>query len=75
MDQMTDRERILALLERRGPTGATTFELRREGYTGNPSQRVNELREAGHKIDAEPFVRDDGRRGSRYILRQKERLF
>lgn len=47
---MTDAARILQRL-RRGPVHTT--ELRREGYSGNPAQRVAELEAAGHRIHHE----------------------
>ena len=66
---MTDRERVLLRLQE-GPVHST--ELRREGYTGNPSQRINELREMGFEIKAEPMVWTDHngkqRNGALYTL-------
>lgn len=66
---MTDRERVLLRLKE-GPVHST--ELRREGYTGNPSQRINELREMGFEIKAEPMVWTDAngkqRNGALYTL-------
>lgn len=65
---MTDRERILAEL-RKGPI--TSFEARVNGWSGNPSQRINELRVEGHVIDAEDFYRvtgDKKRPCTRYTL-------
>lgn len=72
---MSDRDRIRELLERRGPTGVTTFELRQQGYSGNPSQRIRELTDMGLTITSERFVRDDGRRGAKYVLHPKGQLF
>jgi hypothetical protein len=73
---MSDRDKIKALLEERGAEGVTTFEIRHKGLSGNPSQRIRELTDAGLKIDSEPYVREyDGRRGSRYILRPEGSLF
>jgi hypothetical protein len=74
-EEMSDRERIRGLLEQRGSLGVTTFELRQLGYSGNPSQRIRELKDAGYTIESEPFVRDDGRRGSKYVLMPKGSLF
>lgn len=54
-----DRQRILQLLQERGEQGVTTYELRTGGYSGNPAQRVAELREDGHTIDAEATHRLD----------------
>lgn len=64
---MSDRDRMLALLKERGATGVTTFELRRSGVSGNPSQRKAELEERGHRIAVEPYT-EGRRRGRRYIL-------
>lgn len=66
--KVSDKDRILDLLAKRGGAGATTFELRQSGYSGNPSQRIRELRAEGFTIEAEPFERSDGRRGKRYVL-------
>ena len=66
MPKLSDRERILRLLETEG--SVDTFRLRREGYSGNPSQRIRELKAAGHQIATERIVRADGRAGARYIL-------
>ena len=63
---MTDKERILELLEREG--SVDTFFLRRNGFSGNPSQRIRELRSDGHNIVSERFTREDGRAGARYTL-------
>lgn len=63
---MTDKERILDLLEREG--SVDTFYLRRNGFSGNPSQRIRELKAEGHNIVSERFTREDGRAGARYVL-------
>jgi hypothetical protein len=68
----SDKDKILSLLKREG--SVDSFRLRREGYSGNPSQRIRELKDAGHQIHAERFVRDDGRAGARYTLVRKESL-
>ena len=52
---MSDCDRILDRLKR-GPL--TSYEMRTTGLTANPSQRINELRDAGYRIDAEHFMRD-----------------
>ena len=66
---MSDRARVLDRL-RRG--SVHSIELRREGYTGNPSQRINELIEEGHTIrrDPEPWKDAEGKQrgGVRYTL-------
>lgn len=54
-----DRERILELLRERGERGVTTYELRVGSYSANPAQRIAELREDGHRIDAEATHRLD----------------
>jgi hypothetical protein len=65
--RITDKERVLAYLEEHGEV--TSYEIRIKGLSGNPSQRINELEDDGHKIDAEPFRRD-GRPCVLYKLRQ-----
>ncbi len=73
---MSDKDRVRRLLEERGAEGVTTFEIRHKGLSGNPSQRIRELTDAGLKIESIPFVREyDGRRGSRYILKPEGSLF
>jgi hypothetical protein len=62
---MNDRQRVLAYLEENGEV--TSYEIRIKGLSGNPSQRINELRDEGHKIDGEDFRRD-GRPCTRYTL-------
>ena len=64
---MNDRQRVLAYLEENGEV--TSYEIRIKGLSGNPSQRINELRDEGHKIDGEDFRRD-GRPCTRYTLRR-----
>lgn len=65
----TDRDRVLARL-RRGPVHST--EIRRSGLSGNPSQRIAELRDLGHHITAEskPWKDANGKRrpGTLYTL-------
>ena len=63
---MSDRDRILKLLEERGEVD--TFYLRRNGFSGNPSQRIREIQDLGYVIDTERFTREDGRRGAKYKL-------
>lgn len=63
---MSDRDRILKLLEERGEVD--TFYLRRNGFSGNPSQRIREIKDLGYTIDTERFTREDGRRGAKYKL-------
>ena len=72
MQKLSDRDRILQLLETEG--SVDTFRLRKEGYSGNPSQRIRELKDAGHEIATERFVRPDGRRGARYTLIQEQQM-
>jgi hypothetical protein len=64
---MNDRQRVLAYLEEHGEV--TSYEIRVKGLSGNPSQRINELRDEGHQIDGEDFRRD-GRPCTRYTLRR-----
>ncbi len=69
---MSDRDRILKLLEERGEVD--TFYLRREGFSGNPSQRIREIKDMGFPIETERFTRQDGRRGARYRLVREKQL-
>ena len=62
----SDKQRILELLENHGEVD--TFYLRRNGFSGNPSQRIRELKAEGHNIVSERFIREDGRAGARYVL-------
>ena len=72
MRNLSDRDRILRLLQAEG--SVDTFRLRREGYSGNPSQRIRELKEAGYEIATERFARPDGRRGARYTLVEEAQM-
>lgn len=63
---MTDRQRLLDYLIEHGEV--TSYEIRVLALSGNPSQRVAELREEGHHITAERFTRD-GRPCTHYTLR------
>jgi hypothetical protein len=62
----SDKDRILELLEARG--SVTSFYLRKEGFSGNPSQRIKELIAAGHQIQSERYEDSPGRYGARYAL-------
>jgi len=64
---VSDRLRVLAQLQRAGASGVHSLDLRREGFTGNPSQRMNELRDEGYVIEAKREARFD-RNGTRYTL-------
>jgi hypothetical protein len=63
----TDCEKVLTALRARGKAGIHSHEIRRLGFSGNPSQRVTELEEQGFEIS---HVREHkGRRpGIRYLL-------
>jgi hypothetical protein len=64
---VTDRDRLLALLRARGDRGVTTFEIRRRGISGNPSQRKADLEELGYLITVKPYS-EGKRHGCRYTL-------
>lgn len=64
---MTDRIRLLQALRDAGSTGVHSHDLRRAGISGNPSQRIRELRLEGHVIEGEP-ERRNGRPGKRWTL-------
>ena len=53
---MTDNERIAEYLERHG--SVTSYEIRVLELSGNPSQRINELTDAGYEIRAERYTRE-----------------
>jgi hypothetical protein len=72
MKQPSDKDRILELLLNRGEVD--TFYLRRNGFSGNPSQRIREIKDMGFPIETERFTRDDGRRGARYKLVKEKQL-
>lgn len=65
---MSDRDAVLARL-REGPVHS--LELRREGITGNPSQRIAELEERGYGIErtSAPWSKGGGRRRPGTIYR------
>lgn len=74
MQKRSDKQRILELLEREGQVD--TFRLRQEGYSGNPSQRIRELKADGHDIVTQSFTRADGRRGATYrLIRERQLTF
>jgi len=62
----SDKTRILELLETK--KSVTSFYLRKEGFSGNPSQRIKELTAEGHQIEAERYEDSPGRWGARYHL-------
>lgn len=53
----SDADRLLAVLEDEGRI--TSWEIRTRSISGNPSQRVEELRERGCLIDADPDTYKD----------------
>lgn len=66
---MTDRERLLQHLIQHG--SITSYEARVQEISGNPSERVRELVDAGHWIDIEHgyrISRGKKRPCARYIL-------
>jgi len=64
---MTDNERLLTAPRARGPVGIHSHEIRKLGISGNPSQRISELEEAGYSIEHKREHK--GRRpGVRYTL-------
>lgn len=66
MKRTSDKEKILNLLKMEGTVD--TFRLRREGFSGNPSQRIREIKDMGYSVTSESYTRPDGRRGARYTL-------
>lgn len=69
----TDCERMLALLREAEMYGVHSHEIRRKGISGNPSQRIAELRAKGYNIESKRENRGK-RPGTRYILRQSENV-
>lgn len=69
---MSDTDRILNLLRERGSRGVHTRELRTGGYSGNPSERIRDLKKLGHLIEREHESWKDAtgktRPGARYTL-------
>jgi hypothetical protein len=66
---MSDRDRLLTLLEEAGPAGIHSHEIRRRGISGHPSQRAKELEEQGYPIRRErEFV--GNRPGVRFFLEE-----
>ena len=69
---MTDRDRVLQALREAGSTGLHSTAMRRQGLTGNPSQRIAELRDRGYRIEAtsKPWKDGEGKRrpGTTYTL-------
>ena len=72
MESKSDKTKVLEILERDGEV--TSFQLRRAGISGNPSQRVRELKEQGHTIESERYQESPGRYGSRYWLVPDEQM-
>ena len=65
----SQRDRVLGKLREAGSYGITTSEIRATLFIANPSQRVNELRDQGHTIQASPE-----RLRSKALLRRLARL-
>lgn len=59
-DVLCDRDVVLLVLRDKG--SVHSHDLRRGGFTGNPSERVRELRSLGHTISAKREPRGKGRR-------------
>ena len=63
---------MLEFLRERGQHGAHTSEIRRQGISGNPSQRRLDLIDRGCRISSTPEdftdARGKRRRGARFIL-------
>ena len=65
----TQRDRVLAALKAAGSVGLHTHDMRGEPlWIGNPSQRINELADAGHEIEHKRERRNDSP-GTRYTLK------
>jgi len=66
-DAPHDRAAVLEFLRLRRPKSVHSRELRIGGFTGNPSERMRELRDEGCVIEAET-AKCDGRNGTAYTL-------
>lgn len=67
----TQRQKVIAMLRHAGSLGVHTAELRGM-YIGNPSQRINELRDLGYVIDSDRERSPFGQSlGTRYFLREE----
>lgn len=64
---MSQRDRVLQMLQAAGSRGVHTFEMRRE-FIGNPSQRIAELEAAGHTISHTRERLHGDATGTRYRL-------
>lgn len=64
---MTNRELVYQALLEAGPAGVHSLDIRRHGLSGNPSERIRELRARGHAITATPEHRGKVN-GTRYTL-------
>jgi hypothetical protein len=63
---VTDCDRLLAALKAAGPRGLHSHDIRRQGLSGNPSQRVTELQARGFAVSSTRENRGK-RPGARYI--------
>jgi hypothetical protein len=72
MKGQSDKDRILELLLNHGEVD--TYSLRINGFSGNPSQRIREIKDMGYTIETERFTRADGRRYARYKLITEKQL-
>lgn len=64
---MSDRLRVLEALRQASWDGLRSLDMRRLGLTGNPSERIRELRAEGFVISARPYT-EGKRRGKVYVL-------
>jgi hypothetical protein len=69
---MSQVHRVLQMLRAAGPAGLTQLEVLRDAGGGPPilalSQRIGDLRRAGHRIDVEMTRTSSGARVARYRL-------
>lgn len=66
--ELTQTERILALLRERGAEGITPKEALAEVGTMRLAARIADLRAAGHLITTETITTPNGARVARYVL-------
>lgn len=64
---VTQADQVLDAARQRGAQGVHTFELRR-AYIGNPSQRIAELEQRGHRFTKTREKLNGEAVGTRYVL-------
>ena len=71
-DNLSQTERILALLRERGAAGITPKEALAEVGTMRLAARISDLRRMGHEIETRTYVTTGGAHVARYILHERK---